>query len=138
MKRPKALTRKERDEAYLRTLQVDLEEDIALSAQEPLRDTISPEAGEVPGELTSSLPASCPACGAGVVTGRPDIWTHMSLHTPTAERPNFEYRVQCGQCGLILRCTSEAWDEAQRIRHEYHNRFKRTAPKKEKRERGAE
>lgn len=138
MNKPKLPTRKELDASYAKQLQVDIEEDIALSAQDALRPTISPGASDWPGKVVDELPASCPACGAGNVTGRFDIWTHMALFTPSAERPNFEHRIQCGQCGYIEHVTEEVWNAARDARLEFHNRFKRTVAKKEKRERGSE
>ncbi len=132
MNKPKAPTRKEMDASYARQLQVDIEEDIALSSQEALRGPISRNVRDWAGELLNSLPASCPACGAGNLTGRFDIWTHMKHHD------DMPARIMCGACGVTKLVTMPVWLEAQAARKDVHDRLNRRAPKKEKRERGGE
>lgn len=120
------------DEAYLRTLQVDLEQGIADSAQDALRSTPPLKEGGITYSPFASLPEACPACGAIPYNGW-TIWTPLRLHTPNAERPNFAWRIQCGQCAVILHTTEQVWDEARALRQAKHQQnVKETRPKRVK------
>lgn len=135
MKKPKGLTRAEKDAAYLRTFgQIDLEEDIALTAQEALQGPISPEGQLDTSEVFEKLPDQCPACGMGLAQGRPDIWSPMRF-TKTA---GFTFRVQCGLCAHTIYTTERAWQEVVDDRKARSTEWRPKPPKKEKRERGAE
>lgn len=118
------------DEAYFRTLQVELEQDIAISSQEALSDTKPMTEGGITHSLFSSLPESCPGCGATSCNGWP-IWNTLLPHVST--RAGFEGKIQCGQCSMILTCTREVYAEAKRLRQEKHQQnVKETRPKRER------
>ncbi len=93
------------DEAWLRAWgQTDLEEQIASdSAQEARKGPIVSEQSSSTIETVSRVPDACPACGEGLQTGRPNIFTHM------LKRDAGPWRIQCGNCGAALWCTEQVW-----------------------------
>lgn len=139
--RGKQPSRAERDAAEARLLdqQIDLEEDIALSAQEAARASNSGGRPSDPSKVYNVVPDPCPGCGVGMGTGQ-WVWTHMGLFTPTVERPNFEHKIQCGRCAFIAWTTEQVWTEVQsenRRRFPGHARVK-IAKEKPYSERGME
>jgi hypothetical protein len=130
-KRNKA--REKADAAYLRSLQVDLEDDIAVAAQEARGDSISGAGHSIPKEVFLRLPESCPACGNGVQNGRVYNWTHLLW---TAQH----WQLQCGLCGKIVNVIESVWQQAKQMNRNRFGGADIKAPRKarQRRERGTE